>query len=90
MLSPDDRRPVLSPDVHSTVLEGKAVLLHLTTGKYFSLNEVGTRVFALLQEGRSLGEMRRTLGAEYEADQAVIDADLDELLRALEAASIVR
>ena len=76
--------------MHSTVLEGRAVLLHLTTGKYFSLNDVGTRVFALLQGGASIGEIRQTLGAEYEAEQAVIDADLDELLRALEAATIIR
>lgn len=31
-------------DVHSTVLEGESVLLNLSTGRYYTLNAVGSTI----------------------------------------------
>ena len=35
----------LSPDVHSTALDGEAVLLNLQNGQYYTMNRVGTVVW---------------------------------------------
>ena len=42
----------LSPDVVFRDLDGEAVILDLVSGTYFGLNEVGTRVWRLVDEGR--------------------------------------
>jgi hypothetical protein len=44
------------------------------------LNEVGTRVWRLLAEGRDEGQIVATLAAEYDADPAVIAGDVARLL----------
>ena len=44
-------------DHASCELGGEAVLLDLTTGVYYGLDPVGTRVWRLLQQPRSLAEL---------------------------------
>jgi hypothetical protein len=70
-------------DVVFRELDGEAVLLNLTTGTYFSLNPVGTRMWQLIAESRSLANMLDTLLLEYEVDRAVLENDLFELCRQL-------
>lgn len=54
-------------DVVSTTLDnGEGVLMHLATANYFSLNQTGTRIWALLGEGLTLHEVAATLVTEYE------------------------
>ena len=71
-------------------LGGEAVLLNLDSGTYHGLNPVGTRVWELLQEPRSVGELRRLLLAEYEVEEAQLQEDLASLLASMEQAGLVR
>ena len=48
-----------SPDVVFRDLEGEAVILDLASGTYFGLNEVGTRVWRMVDEGRDAAADRR-------------------------------
>ena len=70
------------PDVIVTELQGaqgkEAVLLHLTTKHYFSLNETGLRIWRLLDEHLSLAAIAGRLAEEYEitieqAQQSVLN-----------------
>ncbi|SOH02577.1 PqqD family protein [Candidatus Kuenenia stuttgartiensis] len=46
------------PDVVITELEGKeAVLLHLGTKMYFTLNETGLRIWQMFSSGLTVGEI---------------------------------
>jgi hypothetical protein len=58
------------PDVLTTELEGEggpeAVLLSLTTQRYFSLNPTGLRIWNLLGEGFPLGDVAHRLTEEYD------------------------
>ena len=55
------------PDVVVTELDDKeAVLLHLGTKMYFTLNETGIRIWQLLSEGHSIGEASETIHNEYD------------------------
>ncbi len=47
----------LSPDVVFRDLDGEAVILDLVSGTYFGLNEVGTRVWRLVDEGRDAAQI---------------------------------
>lgn len=61
----------------STVLGGEAVMLELSRGVYFGLNEVGTRVWELVQEPRDVASIRDAVCEEYEVapDRCLIDVE---------------
>ncbi len=55
------------PDVVVTELDDKeAVLLHLGTKMYYTLNETGIRIWQLLSEGLSISEASETIHKEYD------------------------
>jgi hypothetical protein len=70
-------------------LEGEAVILNLETGTYFGLNEVGTRIWALIQEHRSLGRVFEAMRAEYGVSPDVLKSDLLRLVEELQAKGLV-
>lgn len=86
----DDQRIERAPDVLARVLDGEAVLLDLASGTYFGLNEVGTRVWDLVGERRTVASIREALLAEYDVTPDRLAADLDELLSLLAARGLVR
>ncbi len=72
-------------EVVSELLDGEAVLLHLRTGKYFSLNATGTRMWALLGKYGDVELALQYLGREFQdIEPGVLRADfaafVDELL----------
>ena len=56
VLSPD-LQVVASSAVATADLGGESVLLDPVSGRYFGLNEVGTRIFELLSEPRSIADI---------------------------------
>lgn len=94
-------RPV--PRILSTHLEGEAVLLDPEAGRYFSLNELGARVWELLgpdsdagsgegpDEGvaRPLAAVHAVLAAEYEVDPERLWRDLEALVARLAEEGLV-
>jgi len=69
-----------SPDVVFRDLDGEAVILDLASGTYFGLNEVGTRVWRLVDEGRDASQIVEIVASEYQADRATIVRDVERLL----------
>ena len=78
-----------SPDVVFRDLEGEAVILDLASGTYFGLNEVGTRVWRLVDEGRDAAQIVDAVAAEYDADRATIERDVARLLDDLSARRLI-
>lgn len=64
-------------------LGAEAVVLDLTQGKYFGLDDVAARVFELLGQPRTMDELRDAIVAEYDVAADRCEADLNELLRDL-------
>jgi hypothetical protein len=65
MLAPET---VLHPHpslVFTRLDETEAVLLHLDTKRYYTLNETGTRIWELMQQGRSAQEIVQALQDDY-------------------------
>lgn len=69
-------------------LDGEAVLLDLESEVYFGLDDVGTRIWSLLEADRPLGEVHRLLLAEYEVAAEELWRDLAELVERLLAAGL--
>ncbi len=57
-------------------LQGEMVLLNLTTGVYFGLDQVGTRIWQLLQEHQHLQSVLDRLVEEYEVAETRCREDL--------------
>jgi len=79
----------VSEDVIFRELENEAVLLDLSSGRYYGLNLVGTRVWTLLSGGTTIDAIVETLAAEFDADAARIAEDVGELLADLTARGLV-
>lgn len=79
-----------SDDVLIQEVGGEAVLLDLASERYFGLDPVGTRIWALISEGRNLQSVRETLCAEYDADPARIESDLLALVSELAQAGLIK
>jgi len=78
-----------SPDVVYRDLEGEAVILDLASGTYFGLNEVGTRVWRMIDEGRDAAEIVDIVATEYQADRGNIAQDVARLLNDLSARRLI-
>ena len=61
------------PDVIDEAFDGEAVLVHMGTGCYYSLNAAATAVWALLQDGRSPAAIARSLGWEAPPVEALVE-----------------
>ena len=65
------------------MLDGEAVLLDLASGAYFGLNAVGTRVWELFAAGKTYGQVRDAILAEFAATPETVESDLAELTERL-------
>jgi len=67
----------------SQEVSGETVLLDLNSENYFGLDEVGTRIWQLLQEYGDLQKVYDTVIKEYDVDEEQLTKDLDELMAKL-------
>jgi hypothetical protein len=58
-------------------------LLNLETERYYSLDDVATRMWQLLAEHGDVGTVVEQLLAEYDADKATLHRDLANLIAEL-------
>jgi len=77
-----DSMVVVSQDQVSCDLSGESAILNLKAGVYYGLNEVGTRIWKLIQEPRRVGDLRDTILEEYEVEPDRCEADIMALLQA--------
>jgi coenzyme PQQ synthesis protein D (PqqD) len=68
---------------------GSLVLLDIDSGKYFSTNDVGARVWELTDGARSVSAIVGVVAAEYEVELDVIEADVMELVDELAQESLL-
>ena len=82
-------RFVVSEEVLSQEVNGETVLLDLEGESYFGLDEVGTRVWQLLQAKSTVADTLDTLFQEYDVSQEQLESDVGELLEKLVDAGLI-
>jgi hypothetical protein len=87
-IDPQDRLQV-SPEVLFTQVGDEAVLLDRNSGVYYSLDPVGTLVWAEIVRGETLYGIQLAVNSQFSADLDVIWADLLALLTDLKAKGLV-
>lgn len=70
-------------------LEGEAVILATDSGKYFGLNEVGTRMWTLLRQHGEVEAACRVLSEEYDVPEARLREDLEHFVDTLAIRGLV-
>jgi Coenzyme PQQ synthesis protein D (PqqD) len=78
-----ESRPLRRPDVLAQTAGETVVLLTPDTGEYFTLNEVGGRIWSLSDGNRTVAEIVGLVSDEYEAPIEQIQTDALELLAEL-------
>lgn len=71
------------------VVAEEAILIHLDTGTYYSLNRVGTEFWERLDGAQTLAEHAAALAGQYNVDTAMVTDDLLELAEKLKAEDLV-
>jgi hypothetical protein len=65
------------------------VILDLTNGVYYGLDSVGSRIWSLLQETRTVGDIRDILLSEYDVEPDRCERDLLSLLETLKSNALI-
>jgi len=73
----------------SCQLTGEAAILNLESGIYYGLDEVGARVWALLNEPRRVAELRDAVVEEFDVEAERCERDLVALFTSLADAGLV-
>ena len=82
-------RVVASKEQVSCELGGEAAILNLKNSVYYGLDPVGARVWTLLQEPRSVMELRDAIVQEFDVTPERCEGDLFALLEKLMAEGLV-
>jgi hypothetical protein len=80
---------VASREQVSSDLGGEIAILDLKGGTYYGLDAVGARIWSLVQEPRTVEEIRDVLVSEYEVEPDRCERDLLALLQRLADEGIV-
>jgi hypothetical protein len=78
-----------SPNTTFQVVADEAILIHLHTGTYFSLNRVGTEFWQLLDGQQTIGHHAATLAKKYGVDETLVLGDLLRLAEKMAADNLV-
>jgi Coenzyme PQQ synthesis protein D (PqqD) len=81
---------VRSPHQVSCDLGDESAILNLSNTIYYGLNPIGTRVWRLLNNPRSIGELRDALLDEYDVEAERCERDLLDLLEKMRAEGLIQ
>lgn len=84
-----DRRVVVTKRHVACTVAGEVVILHLDDGVYYGLNGVGTRIWQLLEQPRTLDEIVDVIVSEFDVDRQRCDEDVRSLLAELAERGLV-
>jgi len=80
---------VVTKDQVSCDLSGEAAILNLKSGVYFGLNTVGASIWKLIQEPRTVKEIRDSILKEYDVNPDRCENDILEILQELSTNGLI-
>jgi len=80
---------VVAPHQISSDLSGASVILNLDSSVYYGLDKVAARIWNLLQQPRTVNEIRDALVEQYAVDPERAERDLHALLQKLSDAGLI-
>ena len=77
-------------EIDDTDLDGETVMMNLDKGQYFMMNEVGSRIWELIEGNTSIVNIIETLTNEYEVDEETCENTVMEFLGRLKNADLIK
>jgi hypothetical protein len=65
------------------------LLFNIEDGNYYSLNEIGSRIWELCDGTHNVSQLVAVLATEYDASQEVLKKDVTELLENLQSGKLI-
>ncbi len=85
----DESRIAVSADQVSCDLAGEAAILNLKNSVYYGLDPVGASVWSLIQQPKTIAEIREALLGIYDVDSSQLESDLQSLLTQLSEQGLI-
>lgn len=73
----------------STTINGETVILHTDVGKYYGLNDVGTFIWKLISEPRTVEELCEEVVNEYDVGYQRCNTDIKKMVSEMNKKGIV-
>ena len=80
---------VNTPTVTHETIDGEAVIINLDSGNYYSLVEVGSFIWDLVEKGASASEVQNVVLQTYQGNTTDIDRGVQELLAQLQQENLI-
>lgn len=84
-----ESRPRRNEPILAKQVKDDLILLDPRNGEYYTLDEVGGRIWALCDGERTVSDIAAIISQEYDAPAETIEADVVELLRDLASGQLV-
>ena len=65
------------------------LLFNIDDGNYYSLNEIGSRIWELCDGNHSVSQLVAALAAEYDTTNEDLEKDVAELLETLQSGKLI-
>ena len=72
-----------SPEILHSIVDNEIIMMNIETGKYFGVDDIGGRIWELIENPMTFEALCNTLQAEYEVDEQTCIADTKEFLDTL-------
>jgi hypothetical protein len=76
-------------DVAAKVIDGELIIIRLSDGTYYSMDNVGSSAWQLIETGHPLPEVIRTLSTWYATPVERVESDVSSLVRELLAERLI-
>jgi coenzyme PQQ synthesis protein D (PqqD) len=76
-------------DISARTIGGETIVLDLPSSQYFAITGIGSRVFELLSEERSVDDLVAAILAEYDVDEATARQDVEAFVDRLRQARLL-
>ena len=77
-------------EIDDTDLDGEKVMMNLDKGQYFMMNEVGSRIWELIEGNTPIVNIIEALTNEYDVDEETCENTVMEFLGRLKNADLIK
>lgn len=86
----DDTKVTRMVEVVAADMDGETVMLSIASGKYYGIDAVGSRIWELLAEPKTMSELVQLLGEEFAVEPEQCRNDVAEFLNYLCGEGLVK
>lgn len=77
-------------EVFAGEIDNETVMMHIQTGKYYGLDDIGSRIWKMAEEKIRVKEIIVKLMEEFDVDEQQCEKDVIELLNDMKANDLIR